>query len=90
MKTALILTYDFPPCSAPGAATRSLKLVKYLPEFGWDARVICRDEGISAAAGEPSEAPHQPIRVRTPTPPRISYQLGAWMWGTEFSPVRVR
>lgn len=80
MKRALVLTYDYPPCFAPGAALRSLKLLQYLPEFGWDALVICRDEGISGAAKEQPAAQPEVVRVRTPIPPRLSYQLGAWMW----------
>lgn len=76
MKRALFLVYDFPPCGAPGAAVRSDKFVRYLPEFGWHATVVCRDEGRrgDATAGIPV------VRIPSPVAPSISYQLAAWLW----------
>ncbi|HEV2689240.1 MAG TPA: glycosyltransferase family 4 protein [Bryobacteraceae bacterium] len=78
MKKTLFLTYDYPPCSAPGAGMRSQKLARYLPEFGWDVMVMCREEGIFEGAEKQAVA--EVIRIRTPIPPRVSYQIGAWMW----------
>ena len=74
-KRALIVTYDYPPCSAPGAAVRSQKLVQYLPEFGWDTWVLCRKEHHLESGAQPNVT-----RIPTPVSPRFSYQLGAWMW----------
>ena len=86
MKRALILTYDCSPCSAPGTAVRSQKLMQYLPEFDWDGLVICREEGIFEGAGEQPAAGPEVVRVRTPVPPWFSYQLGAWMWAKRILP----
>ncbi|NCG29740.1 MAG: hypothetical protein GWP27_04630 [Bacteroidetes bacterium] len=44
MKKALILTYYWPPGSGPGVQ-RWLKFCKYLPEFGWDTKVITVNNG---------------------------------------------
>jgi len=85
MKRALILTYDYPPCTAPGAAVRSQKLAQYLPEFGWEASVVCRDERLSARTKPESGV----VRIGTPIPPWLSYQLGAWVWAARILP-RVR
>lgn len=38
-RTALILAHGFPPAGGPGVQ-RSLKFVKYLPEYGWNSVVI--------------------------------------------------
>ena len=39
MKNVLVLAAKFPPTSAVGGI-RSLKFVKYLPDFGWNPIVI--------------------------------------------------
>jgi len=85
MKRALVLTYDYPPCTAPGAAVRSWKLAQYLPEFGWETAVVCREEKLFAN----TEAPSSVTRIRTPVSPHVSYQLGAWVWAARILP-RVR
>jgi glycosyltransferase involved in cell wall biosynthesis len=82
MKRALVITYDFPPCLAPGAALRTAKLVQYLPEYGWEALVVCRKESLP----EPQETRSRVIRIPTGVPPRISYQLGAWAWASRIFP----
>jgi glycosyltransferase involved in cell wall biosynthesis len=66
---------DFPPCGAPGAAVRTEKLVEYLPEFGWETLVVCRDEGLGDGSTTGTV-----VRVKTPVPSTVSYQLGAWAW----------
>ena len=86
MKKALLVTYDFPPCSAPGAAMRTEKLAQYLPEFGWDVAVLCRDEGRAQTWGEQPGALPNVVRIRTPISPRLSYQLGAWIWARRILP----
>ncbi|GEM_PF-2203818 len=86
MKKALVLTYDFPPCTAPGAALRSHKLVRYLPEFGWEVSVICRQERIDASAEAVPSPAARIVRIPAPIPPRISYQLGAWIWAGQVLP----
>ena len=42
MKTALLLSYHFPPIASAGTF-RSLRLAKYLPEFGWRPVVVSVD-----------------------------------------------
>ncbi|MEW5991537.1 MAG: glycosyltransferase [Chloroflexota bacterium] len=42
-RRALILAAEYPPVGG-GGVIRIAKLVKYLPEFGWDLTVICSDE----------------------------------------------
>ena len=39
MRSVLFITYQFPPAAGPGVQ-RSLKFIKYLPEFGWQSIVI--------------------------------------------------
>ena len=39
MKTVLFITYNFPPAGGAGVQ-RSLKFIKYLPQFGWQPVVI--------------------------------------------------
>jgi glycosyltransferase involved in cell wall biosynthesis len=80
MKRALVLTYDYPPCSAPGAALRSERLVRYLPEFGWEARVICRLEAGPAIEEAPGAGAPDVIRLGPVIPERVSYQLASWAW----------
>ena len=40
-KKILWITRDFPPYEGRGSVMRSLKFVKYLPEYGWQPYVIC-------------------------------------------------
>lgn len=47
MKRVLIVTYYFPPSGGPGVQ-RSLKFVKYLPEFGWEPTVLTVDPAYAA------------------------------------------
>lgn len=50
MKRVLFLAYDFPPLGG-GGVLRSVKFVKYLPEFGWQPTVITQDPtGIKSTA----------------------------------------
>lgn len=44
MKKILIITYYWPPSGGPGVQ-RVLKLVKYLPEFGWQPIVLTVENG---------------------------------------------
>ncbi len=44
VKTAVIVSYHFPPCGGK-AVQRSLKLVKYLPDFGWRPVVLAMPAG---------------------------------------------
>jgi len=39
-KKVLVIVYDFPPYSGGGAALRTVKFVRYLPEFGWSPKVL--------------------------------------------------
>lgn len=51
MKTALIISYYFPPSGGPGVQ-RILKFVKYLPEFGWQPVVLTVKDGDFPARDE--------------------------------------
>ncbi len=48
MKKVLFIAYHFPPI-AGGGTFRSLKFVKYLPEFGWQPTVITTNNKLSFA-----------------------------------------
>jgi hypothetical protein len=51
MKKVLIVTYYFPPSGGPGVQ-RVLKLVKYLPQFGWHPVVLTVANGDFPARDE--------------------------------------
>src|SRR5258706_13709513 len=51
MKKVLIVTYYFPPSGGPGVQ-RVLKLVKYLPQFGWEPVVLTVENGDFPARDE--------------------------------------
>jgi hypothetical protein len=48
MKSALILTYYWPPAGGPGVQ-RWLKFVKYMEELGWDANILTVEDGTYSA-----------------------------------------
>ena len=75
LRNVLMLTYDFPPCRAPGAAVRTVKFVRYLPDFGWRPTVLCRAD--RRDAGVRSD---RVVAVPQPFPERVSYQAAAWAW----------
>ena len=75
LRNVLMLTYDFPPCRTPGAAVRTVKFVRYLPEFGWRPTVLCRADRPDAGVGSDGV-----VAVPTPFPERLSYQAAAWGW----------
>lgn len=74
-KHVLIVSYDFLPCTAIGAAVRSSKFARYLPEFGWRTTVIARLQSESPSAGKNENV----VRISAPKFP-FSYQLTAWFW----------
>jgi glycosyltransferase involved in cell wall biosynthesis len=43
-KPVLFIAYSFPPCGGP-SVQRSLKFVKYLPEYGWQPVVVTAEPG---------------------------------------------
>ena len=51
MKKVLIISYYFPPSGGPGVQ-RVLKMVKYLPQFGWEPVVLTVEEGDYPARDE--------------------------------------
>ncbi len=55
MKKVLIITYYWPPAGGPGVQ-RVLKLVKYLPQFGWQPVVLTVKNGDYPALDESLEA----------------------------------
>lgn len=77
-RNVLVLAYDFPPCRAPGAAVRTGKFVRHLPEFGWRATVVCR--------GEPGGREENVIAIRAGVPEGLSYQAAAWAWARRIEP----
>lgn len=80
-RNVLVLAYDFPPCRAPGAAVRTAKFVRYLPEFGWSATVVCR--------GTPEGRDEHVIGIPAGVSEGLSYQAAAWAWARRIEP-RVR
>ena len=74
-KHVLIVSYDFLPCPAIGAAVRSSKFAIYLPEFGWRPTVVTRSQSESQNAAKNEKV----IRISAPKVP-FSYQLTAWLW----------
>lgn len=68
MKRLLFVTYYFPPSGGPGVQ-RSLKFVKYLPEFGWRPTVLTvRPESASWPDPDPdsvAEIPEGTLVERT-------------------------
>lgn len=78
MKHALVISYDFPPCRAPGAAVRTHKFVRYLCEFGWRTTILARAEPGLAAE-------HDFVSVIRLASPSLapSYQLTAWLWAAK-------
>jgi glycosyltransferase involved in cell wall biosynthesis len=51
MKSALILTYYWPPAGGPGVQ-RWLKFVKYMEENGWKAQILTVEDGTYSAVDE--------------------------------------
>jgi hypothetical protein len=74
-KHVLIVSYDFLPCTAIGAAIRSSKFALYLPEFGWRTTVVTR---LQSEAHNPAKI-EKVVRISAPKFP-FSYQLTAWLW----------
>ncbi len=77
MKHAFIISYDYPPCQAPGAAVRTEKFVRHLGEFGWRTTVLARAE--PGRNHEVESGAEEVIRVASPTL-SFSYQMTAWLW----------
>ena len=61
MKRVLIVTYHYPPADAVGGV-RPSKLVRYLPEFGWEPTVLTVPAPEAASREEGQDAPV--VRVR--------------------------
>lgn len=74
-KHVLIVSYDFLPCTAIGAAIRSSKFARYLPEFGWRTTVVTRFQSEPHNTAKNDKV----VRISAPKVP-FSYQLTAWLW----------
>ena len=50
----LVVAYYFPPCGGPATAAsqRTLRMVKYLPKFGWEVVVLTLREDLYESAIE--------------------------------------
>jgi len=66
MKSALILTYYWPPAGGPGVQ-RWLKFAKYLEEFGWRPVILTVEKGVYSARDEAlvKEVPGQLRVIKT-------------------------
>lgn len=78
-KHVLIVSYDFLPCTAIGAAVRSSKFARYLPEFGWRTTVVARLQAKSHTESHTAAQTEKVVRISAPKFP-FSYQLTAWLW----------
>lgn len=76
MRRVMFVAYDFPPCSNIGGSLRSEKFVKYLPNFGWQATVLCLAQDTVA---EPETYPDV-IRIASMTPYERPYQVTPYGW----------
>lgn len=89
LKRFLFLAYYFPPVFSSGVY-RSLKFVKYLPQFGWQPYVISTTEATDIRMFDPSllaEVPAETPIWRLPTPePRPYSRLAAWIRGQKSMP----
>ncbi|GIV49629.1 MAG: glycosyl transferase family 1 [Candidatus Kapaibacterium sp.] len=67
MRRVLVVAYYFPPSGGPGVQ-RVLKMVRYLPEFGWEPVVLTVCDGTYPARDESllAEVPPQVHIERTP------------------------
>ena len=78
MPRALFVIYDFPPATSSGVF-RPLRLLKHLPEHGWDATVITtrvgRGRRTDAALLERVPRSVQVVRTRSPEPRVIQLAL---------------
>ena len=54
-RRALVIAYFFPPLGGAGVQ-RTLKFVKYLPEFGWRATVVSTRSRLYPRATRPRRA----------------------------------
>jgi glycosyltransferase involved in cell wall biosynthesis len=85
-RNVLVLAYDFLPCRAPGAAVRTVKFVHYLPEFGWQPTVLCRDDRPEGGGRRGDGV----LAVTTRVPERLSYQAAAWAWAARIERIARR
>ncbi|HNX00454.1 MAG TPA: hypothetical protein PKK33_03700, partial [Candidatus Cloacimonadota bacterium] len=69
MKKFLLLTYYFAPCGGAGVQ-RWLRLLKYLPQYGWLPTVITTEDGDYPVRDESllTQIPEQVKVIRTKTP----------------------
>lgn len=67
MRRVLVVAYYFPPSGGPGVQ-RVLKMVRYLPQFGWESVVLTVRDGTYPARDESllAEVPPQVHIERTP------------------------
>jgi glycosyltransferase involved in cell wall biosynthesis len=62
MRKVLIIAPTFFPAPYV-AAVRVSQFARYLPEFGWEPLVLCRDTGYAATAQELADSIHPAVRV---------------------------
>ena len=80
MRRVLIISYYFPPSGGPGVQ-RTLKMVKYLPEFGWQPEVLTVAEGAYPATDPSLAADVPPAAEVHRTPSLDPHQLYARLTG---------
>ncbi len=78
MPTVLVIAYYFPPLGGAGVQ-RTLKFVKYLPEYGWLPHVLTVQDNASLQDSSlAAEIPAEVSITRTPIlrlPPRLPWRL---------------
>lgn len=87
MRRALFLSYYFPPLGGAGVQ-RTVKLVKYLPELGWEPAVVTGPRGTTVAWAPADETLAEEVptgtrvrRVTTPPPvPGAAWRRRATRW----------
>ena len=74
MKRALILSLNFPPSSI-ASVHRARHMAKYLPDFGWDTRVLAVDETFHKEPPDPALATLVPHHVTVERIRALPYAL---------------
>lgn len=71
-RQVLMIAYDFPPGRGIGSGLRSGYFARYLPQFGWQTKVIALDTGQAAVNGVD--------RLASPTPWHEPYEITPYGW----------
>lgn len=86
MKTAVLVTYHWPPSGGAGVH-RWLKMAKYLREFGWDLIVFTPSNAQAPAVDFSLETDVLPDQRMVKIPVRDPYSLYKWLTGRSNTPM---